>query len=127
MRAPQLMTKSRYSLPSTSVMRAPCARSTKKGSAPTFRNARTGEFTPPGSSVRARPNRSALRFRAISPPHHLTQQIGLQITRQQTIDELTRPSVHRIRNVDHAVDFECLAFRTSHCTTIIAHDFHLRI
>ena len=29
-------------------MRDPCARSTKNGSPPTPRNARTGEFTPPG-------------------------------------------------------------------------------
>src|SRR5581483_2063803 len=37
-----------YSFPSTSQMRAPFARSTKNGSPPTLRNARTGEFTPPG-------------------------------------------------------------------------------
>src|ERR671918_1737696 len=37
-----------YSFPSTSRIFAPCACSAKKGSAPTLRNARTGEFTPPG-------------------------------------------------------------------------------
>src|SRR5437660_6014702 len=37
-----------YSFPSTSQILAPAARSTKKGSPPTFRNARTGELTPPG-------------------------------------------------------------------------------
>jgi hypothetical protein len=31
----------------------PLARSTKNGSPPTPRNARTGEFTPPGISLRA--------------------------------------------------------------------------
>src|SRR5437016_13751077 len=37
-----------YSFPSTSQILAPAARATKKGSPPTFRNARTGELTPPG-------------------------------------------------------------------------------
>src|SRR2546430_17300373 len=37
-----------YSFPSTSQIFAPAARSTKKGSPPTLRNARTGELTPPG-------------------------------------------------------------------------------
>src|SRR6266403_34640 len=37
-----------YSLPSTSQIFEPSACATKNGSAPTFRNARTGEFTPPG-------------------------------------------------------------------------------
>src|ERR1039457_3615951 len=36
------------SLPSTSQTRAPLARLTKNGWTPTARNARTGEFTPPG-------------------------------------------------------------------------------
>src|ERR1041385_5079927 len=35
-------------------MLAPCARETKKGSPPTLRKARTGEFTPPGMRVCAR-------------------------------------------------------------------------
>src|SRR5438309_2272555 len=47
-----------YSLPSTSQMRAPSARSTKKGLAPTPRNARTGEFTPAGIRLCARENNS---------------------------------------------------------------------
>src|SRR5512140_1210636 len=48
-------------LPSTSKMRAPSAWSTKKGSPPTPRKARTGEFTPPGISCCARWKSSALR------------------------------------------------------------------
>src|SRR5450755_2624669 len=37
-----------YSLPSTSNIREPCPRAIKGGVPPTPRNARTGEFTPPG-------------------------------------------------------------------------------
>src|SRR5436190_23303547 len=37
-----------YSFPSTSQIFAPSARATKNGALPTLRNARTGEFTPPG-------------------------------------------------------------------------------
>src|SRR5690606_784154 len=47
-----------YSFPSTSHKRAPAPRSTKNGSPPTARNARTGELTPPGKSSSARANRS---------------------------------------------------------------------
>src|SRR5947209_3993079 len=42
-----------YSLPSTSQIRAPSARSTKNGSRPNPRKARTGEFTPPGMRCNA--------------------------------------------------------------------------
>ena len=37
-----------YCLPSASQKYGPCARSMKRGVPPTERNARTGEFTPPG-------------------------------------------------------------------------------
>src|ERR1022692_5224916 len=47
-----------YSLPSTSQIRDPSARSTKNGSPSTFRNARTGEFTPPGMRFCAARNNS---------------------------------------------------------------------
>src|SRR6266404_2918189 len=43
-----------YSLPSTSHIFEPSARVTKNGSPPTFRKARTGEFTPPGMRFCAR-------------------------------------------------------------------------
>src|SRR5687768_10072459 len=43
-------------------MRAPSPRAATTGSPPTPRNARTGEFTPPGKSARARANTSAERI-----------------------------------------------------------------
>src|ERR1700731_2446214 len=42
-----------YSLPSTSQIREPSARSTKNGSRPRPRKARTGEMTPPGMRPKA--------------------------------------------------------------------------
>src|SRR5664280_1440996 len=45
-----------YSLPSTSQTRDPLALLTKKGWPPTARNARTGEFTPPGMYFNASAN-----------------------------------------------------------------------
>src|SRR5687768_1173133 len=45
-----------YSLASTSQIRAPSARSTKNGSRPRPRKARTGELTPPGMRFRASAN-----------------------------------------------------------------------
>src|SRR5688572_10716913 len=55
-----------YSRPSTSQTRAPRARSMKRGKPPTARNARTGEFTPPGIRRTARANSSALALVAVS-------------------------------------------------------------
>src|SRR5688500_5968306 len=52
-----------YSFPSTSHSREPSARSTKKGSPPTPRKARTGEFTPPGVMSQAR--RKSVRLFAL--------------------------------------------------------------
>src|SRR5215471_6820791 len=43
-----------YELPSASHMRAPSPRTMNGGSPPTARNARTGEFTPPGMAASAR-------------------------------------------------------------------------
>src|SRR4029079_934321 len=51
--------RSTYSLPSTSVSQAPCAERMKRGVPPTALNARTGEFTPPGVTARARSNRAS--------------------------------------------------------------------
>ena len=61
MAGPQLPTKSIYSFPSTSQIFAPAARSMKNGSHPTLRNARTGEFTPPGMRFCAARNSSEER------------------------------------------------------------------
>src|SRR5882724_2798905 len=47
-----------YSSPSTAQIRAPSARAIKNGSPPTLRNARTGEFTPPGIRFCARAKNS---------------------------------------------------------------------
>src|SRR5438270_2263656 len=47
-----------YALPSTSQIFEPAARSTKNGSRPKPRKARTGELTPPGMRASARANRS---------------------------------------------------------------------
>src|SRR2546422_4478687 len=54
-----------YSLPSTSQTYAPLALLTKNGCPPTARNARTGEFTPPGIYFSASSN-NALEFECIS-------------------------------------------------------------
>ena len=43
-----------YSLPSSSHTREPLAREANTGGTPTARKARTGEFTPPGSTRQAR-------------------------------------------------------------------------
>ena len=55
---PQEPTKSRYSRPSASVRTAPLAERMKTGEPPTEPKARTGEFTPPGMTLRARSKRA---------------------------------------------------------------------
>ena len=57
--APHEQTRSTYSLPSTSVSHAPRAERMNRGVPPTALNARTGEFTPPGSH-RAGPREQGL-------------------------------------------------------------------
>jgi len=47
-------------LPSASVSQAPDAEVMKRGVPPTAVNARTGEFTPPGVTARARSNQASL-------------------------------------------------------------------
>jgi hypothetical protein len=47
-------------LPSASVSQAPEAEVMKRGVPPTAVNARTGEFTPPGVTARARSNQASL-------------------------------------------------------------------
>src|SRR6202007_2320996 len=49
-----------YSFPSTSQICEPLPRSMKRGVPPTERNARTGEFTPPGMTFWARSNSASL-------------------------------------------------------------------
>src|SRR4051812_30468792 len=50
-----------YERPSTSTIEAPDPDAMNRGSRPIERMARTGEFTPPGNTARARSNRGALR------------------------------------------------------------------
>src|SRR5690349_22700488 len=50
-----------YARPSASQMRLPSPCSMKRGVPPTARNARTGEFTPPGMSAFARSKSCSLR------------------------------------------------------------------
>src|SRR5919202_7087023 len=54
-----------YERPSTSTSSAPAPAATKIGSRPIARMARTGEFTPPGSTARARSNSAVLSFPAL--------------------------------------------------------------
>src|SRR5947208_950610 len=54
-----------YERPSTSTSSAPAPLATKIGSRPIERIARTGEFTPPGSTARARSNSGVLSFPAL--------------------------------------------------------------
>src|SRR2546423_10874422 len=56
-----------YSWPSTSQTRDPFALSTKNGCPPTARNARTGEFTPPGMYFSASAKSSSDFFFDIMP------------------------------------------------------------
>src|SRR5215218_4959310 len=58
---PHEQIRSTYSLPSTSVSQAPLAEAMKRGVPPTALNARTGEFTPPGVTARARSKSSSDR------------------------------------------------------------------
>src|SRR3982075_1166015 len=69
---PHERTKSMYSLPSASQIRAPSPLAATTGSPPTPRKARTGEFTPPGKSSRARAIISADRtLAAVAADRHL--------------------------------------------------------
>ncbi|EMY35625.1 hypothetical protein D477_003368 [Arthrobacter crystallopoietes BAB-32] len=60
-RGPQEQTRSTYSRPSASVRCGPAAETITGGVPPTEPKARTGEFTPPGISLRARLNSSSER------------------------------------------------------------------
>src|ERR1700731_75230 len=61
-----------YSLPSASQIRGPSPLAATMGSPPTPRKARTGEFTPPGKSSRARAINSADRtLAAVASDRHL--------------------------------------------------------
>src|SRR5439155_25509224 len=65
-------------LPSASVSRAPCPETINRGVPPTAWNARTGEFTPPGVTVRARSN-SAWEIAAVTAPSLTALNLGLAV------------------------------------------------
>src|SRR4051812_48672150 len=79
-----------YSLPSTSTSREPCPLATKIGSRPIERIARTGEFTPPGSTARARLNSSVLSFPALEVVGEVEEadllELGRGVERRVVVD-----------------------------------------
>src|SRR5215467_5147881 len=76
-----------YSRASASQMRLPSPRSMKGGTPPTARKARTGEFTPPGMTLRERSNSRSF-FEVMSLEHR---------------GELSRTLLD-IRRVEHGAD-----------------------
>ncbi|GAB3789929.1 hypothetical protein GCM10027601_32440 [Nocardioides ungokensis] len=60
-------------MPSTSVSQAPRAERMKRGVPPTALKARTGEFTPPGVTARARSKREADRAAPVVGPDGLLE------------------------------------------------------
>src|SRR3954468_2094363 len=79
-----------YSLPSTSTSRDPWPLATKIGSRPIERMARTGEFTPPGSTARARLNSSVLSFPALEVVGEVEEadllELGRRVERRAVVD-----------------------------------------
>src|SRR3954471_12033935 len=79
-----------YSLPSTSMSRDPRPLATKIGSRPIERIARTGEFTPPGSTARARSNSGALSFPALEVVGEVEEpdllELGRRVERRPVVD-----------------------------------------
>ena len=104
---PHEQIRSTYSLPSTSVSQAPDAERMKRGVPPTALKARTGEFTPPGVTARARSKRASLA--AVggeassrgSPVHcHRVGQAGPQSGRVRRRRMWVGTTSDRLRNVD---------------------------
>src|SRR3954449_10369137 len=79
-----------YALPSTSTSSAPDPLATKIGSRPIERMARTGEFTPPGSTARARLNSSVLSFPALEVVGEVEEadllELGRRVERGAVVD-----------------------------------------
>src|SRR3954464_12109074 len=71
-----------YVRPSTSVSSAPSPDATKIGSRPIERMARTGEFTPPGSTARARLKSSVLSFPALEVVREVQEPDLLELGRR---------------------------------------------
>src|SRR3954470_8245547 len=79
-----------YERPSTSTSSAPAPRATKIGSRPIERIARTGEFTPPGSTARARSNSGVLSFPALEVVGEVEEpdllELGRRVERRAVVD-----------------------------------------
>src|SRR3954468_22410235 len=71
-----------YERPSTSTSSAPAPRATKIGSRPIERIARTGEFTPPGSTARARSNSAVRSFPALELVGEVEEPDLLELSRR---------------------------------------------
>src|SRR3954452_16464751 len=83
-----------YERPSTSTSRAPRPLATKIGSRPIERIARTGEFTPPGRTARARSNSSVLSFPALEVVGEVEEadllELGRRVERRAVLDARLR-------------------------------------
>src|SRR3954452_18256505 len=79
-----------YERPSTSTSSAPEPLATKIGSRPIERIARTGEFTPPGSTARARSNSGVLSFPALEVVGEVEEpdllELGRRVERRAVVD-----------------------------------------
>src|SRR4051812_8033867 len=79
-----------YEWPSTSTSSAPAPLATKIGSRPIERIARTGEFTPPGRTARARSNSGALSFPALEVVGEVEEadllELGRRVERRAIVD-----------------------------------------
>src|SRR3954454_4215422 len=79
-----------YERPSTSTSSAPAPRATKIGSRSIERIARTGEFTPPGSTARARSNSGVLSFPALEVVGEVEEpdllELGRRVERRAVLD-----------------------------------------
>src|SRR3954471_4808801 len=79
-----------YDRPSTSTSSAPVPLATKIGSRPIERIARTGEFTPPGSTARARSNSGVLSFPALEVVGEVEEpdllELGRRVERRAVVD-----------------------------------------
>src|SRR3954454_9912982 len=89
-----------YALPSTSTSSAPDPLATKIGSRPIERMARTGEFTPPGSTARARLNGSVLSFPALEVVGEVEEPDLLELRRGVERRAVVDPGLDRDRVED---------------------------
>src|SRR5919199_1775535 len=89
-----------YERPSTSTNSAPAPLATKIGSRPIARIARTGEFTPPGSTARARSNSAVLSFPALEVVGEVEEPDLLELGRRVERGALADAGLRRDRVED---------------------------